>query len=156
MFKSAIRMALAAALMGVGGCEGDGDEDLVAPKSRGKGAVERKAEPERREKPEPRREAADDEPAWLGVKHQSIDSAQAKKVGRSTGTVVVSVTEGSPAARAGIRNGDVIFSFDGKNVGSADSLDRLVESTRAGKRVTVVLMRGKSKKSLSVTTQARP
>ncbi|MBI3179522.1 MAG: PDZ domain-containing protein [Deltaproteobacteria bacterium] len=154
MLASAIRIALAVVLVTVGGCEGEGDADLVAPKP--KAAVEKKAEPERKERAEPKREPAADESAWLGVKHQTIDSAQAKKVGRSAGTVVVSVTSGSPAAKAGIKVGDVIFSFDGKTVGKAEDLDGLVQSTKAGKKVTVALMRGKTKKSLSVTTQARP
>ena len=57
---------------------------------------------------------------WLGVKIQSIteDIAEAYGVKENTGALVASVTPDSPAAKAGIQDGDVILKFDGKDVTS--------------------------------------
>jgi len=80
---------------------------------------------------------------WLGVKIQSIteDIAEAYGVRENTGALVASVTPGSPAAAAGLQDGDVILKFDGKEVTSMRGLPRLVAQTPIGKDVEVELLR---------------
>lgn len=53
---------------------------------------------------------------WLGADLQSVtsDIAQALGLRRRSGAIVVSLIADSPAAKAGLRNGDVIFAVDGK------------------------------------------
>jgi serine protease Do len=80
---------------------------------------------------------------WLGVKIQSLtdDIAEAQGVKDTTGALVAGVTPGSPAAKAGIVDGDVILKFDGKEVTSMRGLPRLVALTPIGKDVDVEVLR---------------
>jgi serine protease Do len=89
---------------------------------------------------------------WLGVKIQTIteDIAEASGVKENTGALVASVTAGSPAAKAGIQDGDVILKFDGKDVSSMRGLPRLVAQTPIGKDVDVELLRKGQRMTLKV------
>jgi serine protease Do len=89
---------------------------------------------------------------WLGVKIQTItdDIAEASGVKENSGALVASVTPGSPAAKAGIQDGDVILKFDGKDVTSMRGLPRLVAQTPIGKDVDVELLRKGQKLNLKV------
>jgi serine protease Do len=80
---------------------------------------------------------------WLGVKIQTLseDIAEAQGVKENTGALVASVTPGSPAATAGILDGDVILKFDGKEVTTMRGLPRLVALTPIGKDVDVEVLR---------------
>jgi serine protease Do len=70
------------------------------------------------------------------------------------GAVVEDVRDESPAARAGIKDGDVITEFDGERVRSARQLARLVSETPAGRSVPVTVMRGDSRMDVQVTPEA--
>jgi serine protease Do len=89
---------------------------------------------------------------WLGVKIQSIteDLAEAYGVKENTGALVASVTVDSPAAKAGIQDGDVILKFDGKDVTTMRGLPRLVAQTPIGKDVDVELLRKGNRTHLKV------
>ena len=89
---------------------------------------------------------------WLGVKIQTItdDIAEASGVKENSGALVASVTPDSPAAKAGIQDGDVILKFDGKDVTSMRGLPRLVAQTPIGKDVDVELLRKGQKMTLKV------
>ena len=64
------------------------------------------------------------EHAYLGVTLSTVDAASAQRLGTSvdSGAFVESVVAGSPAEQAGIRQGDVIVSFDGTSIASAAQL----------------------------------
>jgi serine protease Do len=89
---------------------------------------------------------------WLGVKIQSIteDMAEAYGVKENTGALVATVTPESPAAKAGIQDGDVILKFDGKDVTTMRGLPRLVAQTPIGKDVDVELLRKGQRTTLKV------
>lgn len=89
---------------------------------------------------------------WLGVKIQSIseDMADTFGVKENTGALVSSVFPGSPAARAGIQDGDVILRFDGKDVTTTRGLPRMVAQTAIGKDVDVEVLRKGQKRSFKV------
>ena len=55
---------------------------------------------------------------WLGVRIQSVTPELAESLGlqKPEGALVAGVTEGGPAAKAGIETGDVILQFDGKPI----------------------------------------
>jgi serine protease Do len=67
------------------------------------------------------------------------------------GAKVRSVEEGSPAEKAGVKQGDVIARFDGEAVRSASHLARLVAETPAGRAVAIEVTRGGSTQKLSAT-----
>lgn len=80
---------------------------------------------------------------WLGAAIQPVSAtiAQAFGMKEPRGALVSAVTEGGPAAKGGIKRGDIILSFDGKQVAQSDALPRLVAGTAVGKTVEVVVFR---------------
>jgi serine protease Do len=80
---------------------------------------------------------------WLGVVIQEVTPELAKSFGlnEKKGALVTQVSEGSPAEKAGIEQGDVIVGFDGKEVADSKDLPRIVASTPVGKTVTVKISR---------------
>jgi serine protease Do len=67
------------------------------------------------------------------------------------GAKVASVEEGSPAEKAGIKQGDVIVRFDGESVRSASHLARLVGETPGGRSVAIEVTRGGATQRLTAT-----
>ncbi len=88
---------------------------------------------------------AEDRP-YLGVGLSAIDAdtraAYEIPADLAAGVVLSEVVEGSAAAGAGFRKGDVMIAFDGKQVNGPDALVELVRSKRPGDSVTYVLRRG--------------
>ncbi len=80
---------------------------------------------------------------WLGVRIQEVtkEIAEVEKLEKPEGALVASVSENSPAAKAGIKAGDIILEFDGKKVGTMRTLPKLVAQTEVGKRVTLRIWR---------------
>jgi serine protease Do len=83
------------------------------------------------------------ESGWLGVSIQPLTKELAKSFKRDeiSGVVVSSVVDGSPAAKAGVKSGDVIVEFDGKRIAKAEDLPRLVAETPIGREVPLVVAR---------------
>ncbi len=90
---------------------------------------------------------------WLGVRIQSLDQELAESMGlpESHGALVAKVQEDGPAAKAGIKSGDVIVKFDGKEVGEMRKLPRIVAETAINKAVPVELWRAGKPVTLTVT-----
>ena len=80
---------------------------------------------------------------WLGVRIQEVtqEIAEVEKLEKPKGALVASVSEKSPADKAGIKAGDIILEFDGKEVDTMRTLPKLVAQTEVGKRVVVKLWR---------------
>jgi putative serine protease PepD len=74
----------------------------------------------------------------------------------SGGAQVVDVVGGGPAQKAGIAVGDLIVSFDGKPVATADALSGLVQTRQPGDTVQVVVDRNGSSRTISVTLGTKP
>ena len=89
---------------------------------------------------------------WLGVVIQPITAELKDKLKLSTekGALVADVVEGGPAEKAGIGRGDVIVTFDGKEISESDDLPYIVASTPVGKTVTVEVIRKGESKSVQV------
>jgi putative serine protease PepD len=93
------------------------------------------------------------EHAFLGV-GLSDGTATADGVTRS-GAQVQSVTSGSPAADAGLQEGDVIVAIDGKAVAGAESLTGYVRAYASGAEVSLTLVRGGESQEVDVTLAVR-
>jgi serine protease Do len=80
---------------------------------------------------------------WLGVRIQGITDEIAESLGldKPKGALVASVSEKGPAQSAGIQPGDVILTFDGKDVTEMRRLPRLVAETQIEKPVKVTVWR---------------
>ena len=94
------------------------------------------------------------EHAFLGVS-LSDGTATADGVTRR-GAVVESVSEGSPAAAAGLQVGDVIVAIGDDAVGGAESLTAYVRAMTSGDEVTLTVVRGGSTVEVDVTLATRP
>jgi S1-C subfamily serine protease len=91
-------------------------------------------------------------PPKLGVEVSDLAPSVASELGRPglTGAQVVNCLPGSPADKAGIRSGDVIYLFAGKTLADAKSLIDAVGREPKGKTVPAKLLRGKQALSLTV------
>lgn len=89
---------------------------------------------------------------WLGVSIQPVTDEIAASFGlkKAAGALVNEVVPGSPAARAGIRQGDIIVGIDGREVRDVQQLQRLVAETPVGKQVEVRVIREKKEVRLSM------
>jgi serine protease Do len=90
--------------------------------------------------------------AWLGVSIQSLTPELATSFGLpdTMGALVSSVVDGSPAARVGLKQGDVITRYDGRPVGRSNDLPRAVAETPVGREVPVEVMRDGARLTLKV------
>lgn len=90
---------------------------------------------------------------WIGITIQAVtpDIAGAMGLKDTRGALVSSVVAGSPAERAGIKQGDVIIAFDGKEIRDLNDLPRIVADTPVGKQVNVDLLRDGKKQSPALT-----
>ena len=80
---------------------------------------------------------------WLGVRIQQVtkEIAEVEELEKAEGALVASVSEKSPADKAGIKAGDIILEFDGKKVDTMRTLPKLVAQTEVGKKVAVKIWR---------------
>ncbi len=89
---------------------------------------------------------------WLGVKIQTVTPEIAKSLGmdKAQGALVSGVTKDSPAEKAKLKLGDVILTFDGKDVAEMLRLPRIVAETDIAKEVSLTVLRKGKKISLKV------
>jgi S1-C subfamily serine protease len=81
--------------------------------------------------------------AYLGIVGgtRRLPSALATRLGRTTGLEVVQLLDGSPAAAAGVRAGDVILSLDGRPIAGVGDLQRALVGELVDRSVAVTLER---------------
>jgi serine protease Do len=84
------------------------------------------------------------EHGYLGVQIQGVNQDVADAIGlaKPQGALVADVTEGSPAAKAGVKAGDVVTNVGSDNVTSPKDLSRLVADLSPGDKQTVTVWRG--------------
>jgi len=89
---------------------------------------------------------------WLGIEIAEISADRAKelKLGAVRGVEVVQVETDSPAAKAGLKEHDVITTYDSQTVEGRVQFRRLVRETPPGRSVSLVVSRDGSAQSLSV------
>jgi serine protease Do len=90
---------------------------------------------------------------WLGVRIQAVTDEIAESLGldKAKGALIASVSENGPAQSAGIQAGDVVLSFDGREVTDMRRLPRLVAETPVGKSVPVTVWRKRKENPVQVT-----
>ena len=90
---------------------------------------------------------------WLGVLIQNVDSALAASFGldRPIGALVSRVTANSPAASAGLKDGDIILSFNNESIDRSSDLPPLVGLIPVGDSVEVEVLRERRRLTLNVT-----
>lgn len=89
---------------------------------------------------------------WLGVKIQRVDDAIAESLnlGKARGALVAGVDDRGPSKAAGIKVGDVIVKFEGKDIKDSTDLPKMVAATPVGKDVTVTVQRNSKEQDIKV------
>jgi serine protease Do len=96
--------------------------------------------------------------AWIGVSYQELTPELASGFGvqRTRGALVNEVVPNGPAAKAGVRPGDIIVDIQGREVREGRDLLRAVLQYPVGEKLSLTVLRDGSQQKLQVTTAARP
>jgi S1-C subfamily serine protease len=100
---------------------------------------------------------------WLGVRIRDLSEQEMEEIStrhgirEGYGALIVEVLKDTPAARAGLKNGDLVVAFRDRLVVDTRGLQRLVAATPAGQEVVVtVLRREEGRRALRVSVEAMP
>jgi serine protease Do len=92
------------------------------------------------------------ERGWLGVSVQDLTPALGKTFGveNTQGALISKVVNNSPAARAGLKRGDIIIAYDGQSIPDASTLRNDVATTTIGQEARLTLLRNGKRRELTV------
>ena len=95
---------------------------------------------------------------WLGVSLYTVDPfvARANKLSVDEGALIVEVVPDSPADVAGLKQGDIIISFGGERITSADELVQAIRNSQIEQKVEITFVRGENTKTTQPRLQQRP
>jgi len=97
--------------------------------------------------------------SWLGVATQPVTRTLARSfglTGEPRGALVSEVVTGGPAARGGLREGDIVLEIDGQQIERSDDLPWLASTAGIGRRVPVVVWREGRRRTITVTLGTMP
>ena len=97
------------------------------------------------------------EGSYLGVYLEEVTPERVKELGLSEerGAVVMKVVEGGPADKAGLKENDVVVSFNARRVDSVRELQRLLSETPADRSISIEVIRERSHQTLNATLSKR-
>ncbi|CAA7612820.1 DegQ family serine endoprotease [Magnetospirillum sp. SS-4] len=95
---------------------------------------------------------------WLGIRIQSLDADMAENIGLPDqhGALIAKVDPDGPGHKAGLKDGDVVLKFDGKDITEMRRLPRHVAGTAIGRTVDVVIWRNGKKQTIAATVGEMP
>lgn len=94
---------------------------------------------------------------WIGVSIQDVEENTAKALGmnEAKGALVGNVMENEPAAKGGVKDGDIILAVDGKNIDDASALLRAIADKAPGSKAVLTVWRDGKNVDLTVTLGER-
>jgi serine protease Do len=126
------------------------------------GAVQAIAQPEPPKRPRPPRAPRgitlhEGRTSYLGVGAADVDAERAKalKLSEERGVEIKNVDSESPAAKAGVKEGDVVLEYNGQRVEGTEQFVRLVRETPPGRSVRLLISRDGKTQTITLTTAAR-
>lgn len=95
---------------------------------------------------------------WLGIGIQTVtpELAQALGLKDPKGALITHVMPGGPGEKAGLKTGDVILKFDGREISRMRELPTMVAATEVGKKATLDVLRDGKHMKMSTTTGEMP
>jgi S1-C subfamily serine protease len=100
--------------------------------------------------------------AWLGVRIRDLseqemdDLSRAHGIKEGFGVFIVDVLQETPAARAGLKNGDIVVAFDGRPVTETRLLQRLIAAAPPESEVRLVVLRREGRRAVPVRLVSMP
>lgn len=92
----------------------------------------------------------------IGAMTQDLTAEELKGLsGVTSGVRIEDVDEDSPAATAGLRQGDIVVELDGERIRSARQFSRMVEETASGRTVKLGIVRNGQRQTIDVTPESR-
>jgi S1-C subfamily serine protease len=95
--------------------------------------------------------------AYIGVEAQTVPLhrriVRFYDLPKETGVIVLAATEGSPAQKGGLREGDIIVAFGGRPVAGVDDLHRLLTDTQVDVKSTITVLRRTERLELEIVPQ---
>ena len=95
---------------------------------------------------------------WLGVYLQTMDwlTAWLNNLPTITGVLITNVTSDSPAEAAGLKKGDIITKFQGKEIDTAQALQEAILDCYIGEAVEITFVRGKVTRTTNAVLSSTP
>ena len=90
-------------------------------------------------------------PGAVGMRIAPLDRALAERLDVKGGVAIVRVEPGTPAARAGLRRGDVILQLDGREVSEPKAVAGVLETLRPGQTVRLWIQRGDGRQFVALS-----
>ena len=100
--------------------------------------------------------------AWLGVRIRDLSEQEMNELSKvhgireGFGVVIVDVMAETPAARAGLQNGDIVVGFEGRPVTETRLLQRLIASAAPESEVRLVVLRREGRRAVPVRLVSMP
>lgn len=93
---------------------------------------------------------------WIGIKMVDVSRSGARAMGIDSGLIVVGLADGGPAARAGIRVGDIVLGATGPGPATSQDVYRRIRDTPPGTAMTLTVWRDKERVDVEVEVGTRP
>jgi serine protease Do len=95
---------------------------------------------------------------WLGVQIQTVSEDLAEGLGldKAEGAIISDLTENSPAAKAGLKQGDTILKANGETIDDSRDLARTIAKVKPGAEIDIAIIRDGKPQTISVTIGTMP
>jgi len=96
--------------------------------------------------------------AYMGIEMESLTPSLQQQYGFSvaSGAVIMSVISGTPAASAGLLQGDIIVGINGTKIGGGADVQQVISSHHPGDVITISIVRGSKHLSIKLTLGTKP
>ena len=96
--------------------------------------------------------------AYMGIEMESLTPSLQQQYGFSvaSGAVIMSVISGTPAASAGLLQGDIIVGINGTTIGGGADVQQVISSHHPGDVITISIVRGTKHLSIKLTLGTKP
>lgn len=95
---------------------------------------------------------------WIGVQIETLTPEIASYYGlrQDWGVIIMGVISGSPAAKSGLQQGDIVTSMDDKKVATVDELTDIVQAKQVGEKIKIEAIRNGQKVQITLEVAERP
>jgi serine protease Do len=95
---------------------------------------------------------------YLGIRSYTVDDYAIAQLGLKVdmGVLLIEVSSGSPAAKAGLQLYDVVVKFNGQTVSTASELSNAIYKAKIGQQVEIVFYRGASQMTVMASLVEKP